>query len=282
MNRETVSLSLRERVGVRGLKSLGGWLALLLLTGCIQSTGGNVVAFEAHASGDPAIVTGAPLTFTTPSGFDVTLNRAQLTIGALYLNQQNPQNYSLEESCVQDGIYSGEVRGGLTVDALSAEPQPFPIAGNGTDARTRAAELWLTGGDLFAEDDDTVLLNVAGVATRGLESFPFEGQLTIGANRKIPPRNPALPGSNPLCRQRIVSPIPFDVRLAAGSSVAVLVDPRAWFVAVDFSELTKVSDVPLLYRFVDDSSSSAQPDRALYSALRSSSGPYRLELKEAP
>jgi hypothetical protein len=251
----------------------------LLLSGCIQTTGGNVVAFEAQASGDPAIVSGAPLSFTTPRGYDVTLSRARLTLGALYLNQQNPQSYSLEEACVQDGIYSGEVRGGLTVDALSAEPQPFPVAGNGTDAPTRAAELWLTGGDLFADDDDTVLLDVAGVATRGAESFPFEGQLTIGDNRLIPPRNPALPGSNPLCRQRIVSPIAFDTTLAQGSTVAVLIDPRAWFVSVDFAELTKVSDLPLLFRFVDHVDSPAQPDKALYAALRSASGPYRLELR---
>jgi hypothetical protein len=254
-------------------------IAAVLISGCIPTTGGNVVAFEAHASGDPAIVTGAPLTFATPRGFDVTLDRARLTIGALYLNQQNPQNYSLEESCIQEGIYSGEVRGGLTVDALSPEPQSFPIAGNGTDAPTRAAELWLTGGDLFAAEDDTVLLDVAGLATRGSESFPFEGQLTIGSNRLIPPRNPALPGSNPLCRQRIVSPIPFDTTLTQGSTVAVLIDPRAWFVAVDFSELTRVTDAPLLYRFTDHVDSPAQPDKALYSALRSASGPYRLELR---
>jgi hypothetical protein len=116
------------------------------------------------------------------------------------------------------------------------------------------------------------------VATRGAESFPFEGQLTIGANRILPPRNPALPGSNPLCRQRIVSPIAFDATLAEGSSVQLLIDPRAWFVTVDFSELTRVSDLPLLYRFTDEEASSAQPDKALYSAMRSASGPYRLEL----
>ena len=254
-------------------------LCAILFTGCIQTTGGNVVSFSAQASGDPAIVTGAPLTFTTPRGFDVTLSRAQLTIGALYLNQQNPQNYSLEESCIQEGIYSGEVRGGVTFDALSPDPQPFPVAGNGTDAPTRAAELWLTGGDVLAEDDDTVLLDVAGIATRGAERFPFEGQLTIGTNRIIPPRNPGLPGSNPLCRQRIVSPIPFDVTLAEGRTVAVLVDPRAWFFSVDFAELTKVSDLPLLYRFTDQVDSSAQPDKAIFAALRSASGPYRLELR---
>lgn len=250
----------------------------LVMTGCIQTTGGRVVAFQAQASGDPAIVTGAPLTFTTPRGFDVTLTRARLTVGALYLNQQNPQSYSLEQSCLQEGIYSGEVRGGLTVDALSAEAQPFPVEGNGTDNPTRAAELWLTGGDLLADEDKTVLLDVAGVATRGAETFPFEGQLTIGANRVIPPRNPALPGSNPLCRQRIVSPIAFDATLAQGSVVSLLVDPRAWFVSVDFAELPKASDLPLLYRFTDSNDSSAQPDKALFSALRSASGPYRLEV----
>lgn len=252
---------------------------LLVASGCIQTTGGTLVSFEAQAHGDPAIVNGGPLTFTTPRGFEVQLTRARLTVGALYLNQQNPKNYTTEQACLQEGIYSGEVRGGLTVDALSPVPANFPVAGNGTDAPTRAAELWLTGGDLFADDDDTVLLDVAGVATRGTERFPFEGQLTIGTNRVVPPRNPALPGSNPLCRQRIVSPIAFDATLSEASTVALVIDPRAWFASVDFTELTRVSDTPLLYRFVDDQASSAQPDKALYSALRSASGPYRLELR---
>lgn len=254
------------------------FVPLLLLAGCIQTTGGRLVSFEAQASGDPSIVTGNALAFTTPRGFEVTLTRAQVTIGAMYLNQQNPQNYALEQSCIQQGIYSGEVRGGLTVDALSPQPQAFPVAGNGTDLPTRAAELWLTGGELLAEDDDTVLLDVAGVAARGDQTFPFEGQLTIGTNRIIPPRNPALPGSNPLCRQRIVSPVAFDATLAEGSTVTLVIDPRAWFVSVDFSELLKVNELPPLYRFTDDNASSAQPDKALYNALRSASGPYRFEL----
>ncbi|MBL8914601.1 MAG: hypothetical protein JNM17_28110 [Archangium sp.] len=251
---------------------------VLLLGACVQTTGGEVVSFTAKASGDPAVVTGAPLTFTTPSGFDVTLTRARLAVGAVYLNQQNPQNYSLETSCIQEGIYSGEVRGSVLIDALSPTAVDFPVAGNGTTAPTRAAELWLTGGDVFADTDSTVVLDVAGTATGAMGSFPFEGQFTISSNRVIPPRNPALPGSNPLCRQRIVSPIAFDTALTQGAMVTLLVDPRAWFAAVDFSGLTKVSDVPLLYRFTDDQSSSAQPDKALFNALRSAVGPYRFEL----
>lgn len=250
---------------------------LLVLTGCIETTGGQAVAFMAQASGDPAVVTGGPLTFATPRGFEVTLTRARMTVGALYLNQQNPQSYALEQGCIQEGIYSGEVRGGLTIDALRPEPEPFPVTGHGTDALTLAGELWLTGGDLLADTDETVVLDVAGVATRGAEVFPFEAQVTISRNRVLPPRNPALPGSNPLCRQRIVSPIPFEVRLAEGGTLWLQVDPRAWFVSVDFAELVRVSDSPLLYRFTDDASSSAQPDKALYAALRSAVGPYRFE-----
>lgn len=248
--------------------------ALLGFSACIQTTGGNVVSFDAVARGTAE----AAAPFTTPSGFDVTLTRANLTVGALYLNQQNPQSYTLEQACIQEGIYSGEVRGGLVVDGLSDEAQPFPVKGNGTDAPTRAAELWLTGGDVLATEDRTVVLDVAGTASRGAEAFPFDARFTIGSNRQVPPRNPALPGSNPLCRQRIVSPVPFEATLHEGSTVTLIVDPRQWFAAVDFSGLPKVSDTPLLYRFTDSHDSSAQPDKALFNALRSARGPYRLEL----
>lgn len=250
------------------------FITAVLCSACIQTTGGNVVSFDVQARGTAE----AASTFTTPSGFDVTLTRARITVGAVYLNQQNPQSYSLEQACIQEGIYSGEVRGGLVIDGLSVDAQPFPVRGNGTDAPTRAAELWLTGGDVLANEDRTVVLDVAGTATRGADTFPFDAAFTIGSNRAVPPRNPALPGSNPLCRQRIVSPVAFDATLTEGSTVTLHVDPRAWFAAVDFSGLTKVSDTPLLYRFTDSQESSAQPDKALFNALRSAQGPYRLEL----
>ncbi|MEW5740235.1 MAG: hypothetical protein AB1938_14985, partial [Myxococcota bacterium] len=76
-------------------------LSLLFLSGCVQTTGGRLVEFSAQASGDPAVVSGGPLSFTTPAGFDVTLTRAQLFAGAVYLSQQNPQSYTLETSCIQ-------------------------------------------------------------------------------------------------------------------------------------------------------------------------------------
>lgn len=246
---------------------------------CVPSTGGNLVGFTLEAGGDPRVVNGGPLTFHSPRGFDVTLTRAQLKVGGVYFNQQNPQNYTLEASCVQPGIYTGEVRAGLTLNLLDPTPQPFPVQGNGTDRPTLAAELWLTGtGDVLAEEDRTVILDLAGTASRGMDHWPFDAALTIGSNRAIPPRNPALPGSNPLCQQRIVAPIPFEATLADQGTVRLWVDPRAYFASVDFSALTRVQDLPVLYRFSNDGESTVQPDRALYSGLRAAVGPYRFEV----
>ncbi len=245
----------------------------LLLVGCVQSTGGQLVSFVLEGRGDPAVATGQPLRFTSGRGFDVTLTRAKVTVGAVYFNRQNPQSYTLEQSCVQTGVYTGEVRGGLTLDALDPTPQPFPVEGHGTDAQTLAAELWLTGGDILATDDQTPILDVEGVASQGGSTWPFSGVLTIGANRVVPPRNTALPGSNPLCQQRIVAPIAFETQLAQGSTVQVLVDPRAWFADVDFSSLAQVG--ARQYQFSNDGSSPRQADQALYNGLRAFVGPYR-------
>jgi hypothetical protein len=250
---------------------------LVVLAGCVQSTGGQLVSFSLEGLGDPAVATGQPLHFTSGRGFDVTLARAKVTVGAVYFNRQNPQSYTLEQSCVQTGVYTGEVRGGLVIDALDPTPQPFPVEGNGTDAQTLAAELWLTGGDILASDDSTTILDVEGLASQGGTDWPFTGQLTIGANRVIPPRNTALPGSNPLCQQRIVAPVGFSTQLAQGGTVQLLVDPRAWFADVDFASLEQVA--PQQYQFSNDGSSSRQADKALYNGLRAFVGPYRFTTK---
>lgn len=240
-------------------------LLALLCSGCVQTTGGNLVTFFAEAVGTPAAAS-----FTSGKGYDVTLSRAQLFVGAVYLNQSNPSDYSLETSCILPGIYSGEVRGSLQIDALSGAAQPFEAAGNGTDAPVRAGELWLTDGDVNDSDSKKVVLDVAGVASKGGMSWPFTAAFTIGANRKQPPRDAALPGSHPLCKERIVTPIPTELTLEEGGTLRLVVDPRAWFLSVEFSELIGAG-------FVDDSATAKQPDVALYNALRAAKGPYRFE-----
>ena len=240
-------------------------LLFLLLAGCVQTTGGSLVTFSAEAVGTPAAAS-----FVSGRGYDVTLSRARLLVGAVYLNQSNPADHTLETSCFLPGVYSGEVRGSVRVDALSGAAQPFPVQGNGTDAPVRAGELWLTDAEVNEPDSKTVVLDVAGVAARGGMSFPFTAAFTIGSNRKQQPRDPALPGSHPICKERIVTPIPTELTLAEGGTLRLVVDPRAWFSSVEFSELKG-------QQFSDDTATAGQPDVALYNAMRAAKGPYTFE-----
>lgn len=248
--------------------------ALTLAVGCIPATEGKRVAFKAEAVGTPGAAR-----FTTSRGYDVTLTQATFRIGALYLNQTNPAGWAQETACVLPGIYTGEVRGGVVLDALSGTPQPFAADGVGTSFETRAVELWLTDGDVNEEDSKTKVLELKGVAEKGGLQWPFEAAFTIGRNRATAPRNPALPGSNPICRQRIVTPIPTDLTLdPAGGTVRLTVDPRRWLDNVEVSQLQKVQDTPPLFRFVDNTLEGGQPDVALYNALRAASdATYRVE-----
>lgn len=245
---------------------------MLSATACVQSTGGQLVEFNATASGPSDAVAGQPYRFTTASAFDVTLTRAELFVGAVYLNQSNPTGYTAETACILPGIYSGEVKGSLRIDALNPTPQPFPVRGVGTDAPTRAGELWLTAHDVNADDEQTVVLSVEGTATRAGTASRFKAAFTIGSNRRTP-ASPALPGSNPLCKQRIVSPIAASLTLASQGTLHLQVNPRRWFDSVDFSQLAPSADDPTLFEFFDGPSS-RQPDVALYNALHATSGPY--------
>jgi hypothetical protein len=248
-------------------------LAAYLLGGCVSSTGGELVEFEAVAEGDEA-----SRHFVSPLGYEVRLEEARLFIGALYLNQSAPGNYTQSTSCVLPGIYSAEVRGGLRVDALSEERQAFLVKGNGTTEPSRAGELWLASGSIDAANDTTVILEVRGEAERDGKRWPFEAQFTIGQNRLESPSNPALPGSNPLCKQRIVTPIPLpgELKLKNQGLLVLKVKPSAWFDKVDFSKFPE-EGAPL-YRFEDKTAN--QPDNALYSGLRAHSGPYHFSFEE--
>jgi hypothetical protein len=225
-------------------------------------------------------VQGQPLRFTSGRGYDVTLTSARVFVGAMYFSTVEPTTASgaIEAPCVAAGITTGEVRGGFVIDALDPTPQPFPVEGFGSDLQTRSASLWLTSGDVNATDDRTVVLSVTGEATKNGVTWPFSGDLHIGANRVTPPRNPALPSSNPICEQRIVTPIAFEATLSQGATVRLLVDPRAFFASVNFATLEQVSMTPAAYRFRDDAATADQADTALFNGLRANAGPWRLEV----
>jgi len=96
---------------------------------------------------------------------------------------------------------------------------------------------------------------------------PFTGTITIGANRQA--GGSQLAGATPICKQRIVSPIPAPVTLVKGGSLVLRVDPRALFVNVDFAALLPSSEG---YAFSDDSSD--QPSANLYQNMHSAGGLY--------
>ncbi len=252
-------------------------LLMLLAAGCGGSTGSALVTFGATASG-PADATGGPLSFTSGYGAQVTLTSATLYIGAVYLNQSVPVSGAASEPCISPGIYVGQVFGPVDVDLLSPSPQQFPTRGEGTQTAAKTAEVWLTSGDVNAAGDSTVILDVEGTAVQSGQTFPFTAAVTIGSNRQIPVTNPALPGANPICHQRIVTPILVDITPTNGGTLVLEIDPRPMFNAVDFTTLTKVSDAPVQYQIPD---TNAGQGGALFKGMEANYGVYTFTWRDA-
>jgi hypothetical protein len=246
-------------------------MALTLASCGPSDTGGQLVTFPAFASGVPDA--SGSLDFDTGAGFHVQLTEAHMHIGALYfrLGQTNPGDANA--SCVGDTTYGLEVPGSVDVDVLSHEHQQFSVAGNATTDLDQSAEIWLVVGNINTVTSTTVVASVAGVATTRGTTFPFQGSITIGQNRLIPPSNPAEPGANPICKQRIVSPIPLRIRPSVGGALLLQIDPRPWLGGVDFSTLSPGEDGTTLE--IPDVSTGSGPDvaaaRAFFSGVTDAS-----------
>jgi hypothetical protein len=265
--------------------SLGGapryaaFIVALFATGCVGTTGSDLFEFEAFAAGPRDAVKGEPYTFETGRGYSVTLDRAVVHVGAVYLNRSVPTSVSSDTTCTLPGIYVAEVPAGLDVDVLSPALQRFPVSGSATEGEARTGEVWLMGHDVNADHDATRVLVVSGTATRGTdEIYPFEGSLTISGNRVEPPMNPSLPGAKPICKQRVVSPIKLDVAVKQGGHLLLRVDPRGFLANVDFSALPKPAGMGP-YEFTDGPGDQASNN--LYGGLRSSNGTYSMEWLES-
>jgi hypothetical protein len=247
-------------------------VAALLATACGGTTGSGLVTFRAMGSG-PTNATGTALSFSTAVGYQVTLNRAKIHLGAIYLNASVPSSGAAATGCVQiPPIYIAEAFGPVTLDLLSPTLQAFPAVGEATQTEAKTAEVWLTGGDVNAPDDPTVILDVAGTASKGGNSYPFQGTVTIGNNRAIPPGNPALPGANPICKQRIVTPILIDITPVDGGVLMLRVDPAGMFQTVDFATLALAPGSTTVLQIPD---TQAGAGAALFKGLLSNAGVYR-------
>jgi len=224
--------------------------ALALTSSCVGTTGSGIVSFPAYASGPADAM--VPLTFTTAGGFQVALTTATMHIGAVYVTDSAPNPSSQNTSCIEPGRYIAEVAGPVDVNLLSAAPQPFSVMGTGTVDVAQTAEIWLTGGDINAQNDSTEVVTVAGTATRGSTVIPFSAKVTIGDNRLKRVSDVSQPGLNPICKRRIVQVSPLNTSVADRSALYVRVDPRGWFNSVDFTTLELAPTEPPSFEIPDD------------------------------
>ncbi len=247
---------------------------LLVSIGCVGQTGGDTVDFTVAAAGPTDAVAGQPLSFTS-GGFDVVLTRANLHMGAVYLDQAGPVSGAQATDCYLTGTYVGQETSPLDVDLLNPAPQPFPAPAVGvTEPPALVEQVWLTGPDINNPADATPILIIGGTATEGATTFPFTGTVTIGSNHA--PSSSASAGGDSICNQRIVSPIQEPVTIEKTGGLLLRIDPRTFFVDVDFSRLP-ADPTTGGYAFSDnpsDSAAYAPTGQNLYSNLRSTA-PYQ-------
>lgn len=175
-----------------GLRPSASAVAMFTLLACSADTGSQRLAFEAVAGG-AASATGAPLVFTNQTGWAITLTRADVTLGPVYLNVQPPLRLGnwldwlvppafAQAAHLDEGRVAGEVLGQVTFSALSAELVPFSVTGTLAQEQVRTVEVWFYPRPGVAAETaaiDTVALDVAGEATRDGVSYPFAGQLVL-------------------------------------------------------------------------------------------------------
>jgi hypothetical protein len=230
---------------------LASSLAVLALSSsCVSvgTTGDSLVRFAPYASGPPDATKPLP-DFTTPNGFHLKLTSVSLRIGAVYVIEGAYNPGSQNTSCIEPGIYAAQVPGGVQVDLLDPTPQEFSVFGNGTADLGQIGEIWLTGGtptspDINAEMDPTPILSLAGIASSATKAYSFQATVTVSTNRTLPVNDQALPGLNPICKERILQFSPIHVQLFQGGAMYVRADPRGWFNEVDFSLPTCGIDGP--------------------------------------
>ena len=250
-------------------------LVAALLASCVGTTGGEVITFEAAAAGAADAQAGAPLEFVIDLGWKVTLTTAKLHVGAVYFNRSMPISGVQNTSCILPDTYVGQVTDGFDVDLLSPERQTFPVMGEGvTEPPAIVAQVWLTGARVDHIDDATPILQVEGTAERGGDTKPFTGTVTIANNRLQNSTDATQAGAAPICKQRIVSPIPVRLALRSTGSLLLRMDPRYLFVNVDFAALPAAENG---FAFTDDVTKKDQPSLNLYNNLRAASRLYTFE-----
>jgi len=270
---------------MRDSRKVAACCALLALgaASCAGNTGGQTLDIPVAAAGPAAAIAGQPLVCAADPAWTITVTAASLHVGALYLDQSQPVSGAQSTGCILTGTYVAEELSPLDVDLLSPALQPFPAPAHAvTTPPALIGEVWLTRGPVDAVPSSTPVLpvlTVAGSAARTAtgQTFPFTGTVTIEDNYQA---SDTTAGGNPICKKRIVTPIPAAVTVAATGGLLLRIDPCRLFTAIDFTALPP-GEAPGTYQFSDDPSAADYAPTAsnLYANLHSSA-PYAFSWSE--
>lgn len=289
-------------------------LGPLVELGCAGGTGSKRFSFEARAGGALREGSGGPLTFSNQRGWTITLTKADVTIGPLYLNVIPPlrddtqslapllprgdsvvgrsdarrafldlferQAWAHGEGHLDSGRIVGEVLGQLRFSALSSELVSFPVTGSITQEEIRTAEVWFYPEPGVSPDTtkiDTVAFDVAGEATKGSDTVRFRGALTL--NDAWQPDAPAGSRSTvPITDIRKVRGIPATIFPNEGGHLELRFDVTRLFRGADFSNLaSNPADKDGTKVLVQAKTGKVTTDQVmtnLYQGLRESTGTY--------
>jgi hypothetical protein len=236
----------------------------------VGDAGGDTVDFPVAAAGPADAVAGQPLVFSQ-EGWDITLTKATLHVGAVYMAESPPVSGAQATGCYLPDmdVYVVQETSGLDVDLLSPTPQPFPAQGQGiTQPQAVIGQVWLVHGDINTAPDKVAMLVVAGTATQGGTEFSFSGSITIGSNHQT---TGVIAGGSPICKQRIITPITPVPAVSPSGGLLLRIDPRTLF-NFDFKQRsTTAPSAP--YQFSDDPASWDTASQDLYGNLHSTA-PY--------
>jgi hypothetical protein len=269
----------------RTLAALAGAIAAALL-GCGADTGSQRFAFEARAGG-AATATGAPLQFTNQTGWAITLTRADVTLGPVYLNVQPPLRLAwldwlvrpafAQASHLDDGRVVGEVLGQVTFSALSPELVPFPVLGTLAQEEVRTAEVWFYPSPNVAAETsaiDTVALDVAGEASRDGATYSFAGRLVLNDDW-IPEQMAGTRGTSSLVDIRRVRGIAAGFYPDAGGQLELRIDVTRLFRGANFASLEdNPPDESGVRTLIQAPATRDQVMTNLYQGLREANGTY--------
>lgn len=218
---------------------------------CSGTTGSRRFSFDARAGGIERAP--GPYTFVNERGWSVTLDRATVTLGPLYLDtvppiseQQGwlrrallPVAHAAGESHLGEGRVVAEVLGQVTFDALSPTLVPFAARGTLTQEQVRTGVVCFyppPGTALETPRIDQIAVDVAGSAERGESTVRFRGALVFD-DTWLPDRKPGAPGNQSMVAVRTVRGIPASFLPAEGGALELRMDVRRLFAGADFAAL---------------------------------------------